>query len=584
MTTTQRSKTKEFLVALWPYLFLALLVAAAFWRAPWLGWVGYDDAQYVSENPLVTQGLGVEALKQAFTSTYASNWHPLTWLSHQLDVTLFGLKPGGHHVVNVLLHLAATLLLFAFFRAATKGRFPSPWPAFFVAAFFGVHPLRVESVAWLAERKDVLSAVFWVLCMLLYLHYARRPGFRRYLWLFLCMAAGLLAKPMLVTLPLALLLLDYWPLGRLRVAPEGCAPRDSWWRVLLEKLPLLALAAGSSWVTMLAQKGAMGSWEHLPLLLRFANSLQSYIFYIGQTFWPSGLAPYYPHPGNNISYLVSGICGGAIVAITIMVVLWRKRAPWLLMGWLWHLLTLAPVIGLVQVGGQSMADRYTYIPSIGLLAAVVYGVAALPWRASGGVVHKAAWALGLCALLPLVWATQDLTWYWRDGEALFVRALRVAPSDLAHNNLGNVYARQGKKDLALQQFLKAVELNPASYIASYNAGRLYYGKKNYAQAAKLLYKALEIKPDIYQAHQTLADMYLESKKPIQAAGHLRQALKWAPRRQRLELLNRLGVALAQSGNTGAARQAFLDALRMEPENAGVKTNLELLETLEKQGS
>ena len=575
MDTMQRKKMKNLLTAALPYALLLLSVCAAFWRAPFLDYVYYDDKQYISGNPMVADGLGLRPLKEAFTSTYASNWHPLTWISHQLDVSLFGLAPAGHHVVNVLLHLCTTLLLYVFLRCATRERFTSFWPAFFAAAFFAVHPLRVESVAWLAERKDVLSSLFWVAAMLFHLLYARSSRLPYYAATCGAMAFGLLAKPMLVTLPLALLILDYWPLGRMPGAPAGAAPPASWRRLFLEKLPLLLMAGASSWITMIAQQTAMGSWEELPLSIRIANALQSYVRYVGKMVWPGDLIPYYPHAGHTISWSVSALCGTALLGACAAAWVWRKRAPWFAAGWSWYLLTLVPVIGVVQVGGQAMADRYTYIPSIGIAAALCFGIAAL--LRGRARASKIGVILGLCLILALGAATQRLTWYWRGPKALFSRSVAIAPSDLAHNNLANAYAMEGNLPMALHHFYKGMQLNPINHISPYNAGHILLQMGQPHEAIPMFERALRCNPDIPEAHAILADLYADQGQPRNAVPHLQILLAHAPPAQQAEILNKLGVALAQSGDTAGARAVFARGLRLAPQNAALRANMERLE-------
>ncbi len=563
-----------------PPLLLLVLVAAAFWRAPLLDYVHYDDKQYIFGNPMVTQGLTLQAVGQAFTSFYASNWHPLTWLSHMLDVSLFGLEPGGHHVVNVLLHAVAALLFYWFFRSATGGRV---WPAFFLAAFFAVHPLRVESVAWLAERKDVLSGLFWALCMLLYLGYVRTLSRWRYAAVFACLALGLMAKPMLVTLPLALLCLDFWPLGRLRLGGGGAwpfgtpgLPLVSPKRLLLEKLPLLALSAASSVVTMLAQREAMGSLEELPPLLRVANALQSYVGYLGKMFWPDELIPYYPHGGHGLSLERALLCAGLLAALTLVCWLLRRRAPYLAAGWAWYLLTLVPVIGLVQVGLQAMADRYTYIPGLGIAAMLVYGAAHLAeYRPE---LRRLLVPLGVGLLLVSCFVTQRLTWHWRGVEPLFTRMVAIAPSDLAHNNLANAYALRGETELALEHFQQTLAMNPRHYIAAFNAGQMYLQLQRPAEAASMFERALALYPGFVEGRRLVVAFYREQGRPEAVVRHLQILVGQTPAPYRAAVQVELGEALVWSGQPERAAQAFAAALELEPDNARAAQGLRALST------
>ncbi len=371
---------------LWIYVALTAAIFAVYGQVLRFGFVNYDDPVYLAQNPQVRDGISWDGIVWAFAHSFAGNWFPLTWISHMLDCQFFGLDAGPHHFVNLALHTAATLLLFAVLRRITQAR----WPSATVAALFAIHPLHVESVAWIAERKDVLSAFFWMLTLCAYARYVEKPGAARYLWTLAAFACGLMAKPMVVTLPLALLLLDYWPFAR-------------GWRIR-EKLPFLALSAAVSVVTYFAHTEAKAVVA-LPLSLRVENALVSYAVYIRQAFWPSGLGVFYPYPTSSL--LVPAVLAGAgIAAVTWLA---RKR-PYLLFGWLWFLVTLLPVIGLIQAGQQARADRYMYIPMIGLSIAVVWGVAEV-LRARPRAQMAAA--VMTCAAYAAVTLVQ--VGYWEDG-------------------------------------------------------------------------------------------------------------------------------------------------------------------------
>jgi hypothetical protein len=408
---------------------LALLTLAAWLPALRNGFVNLDDPYYVTANPRVLQGITRAGIAWALTAKVASNWHPLTLFSHMLDGQLYGLKPAGHHATSLLLHLANVLLLFEVLRRMTgaAGRSAA------VAALFAVHPTRVESVAWIAERKDVLSALFWILAMGAWARYARRPSIGRYGLVAFLMILGLMAKPMVVTLPFALLLLDVWPLDRL---PLG------WRRLGVEKLPLLALSAASSLITLRYQEMSLAPLEVVPWSLRAANALVAYAAYLGKLFWPTRLAIFYPIPPVIPAWKIAG-AALLLIAITALAVWRARREPWLLTGWLWFLGTLVPVIGLVQVGRQAMADRYTYIPSIGLFLALVWTLAELA-RA-----HRAALAATAgIVILALAVATRVQVGYWADSATLFRHALTATDDGnyLAHIGLGK--ALMGEKDCA----------------------------------------------------------------------------------------------------------------------------------------
>ncbi len=450
------------------------------------GFIAYDDGLYVAENPHVASGWSARGVRWAFTSaSYADNWHPLTWLSHMLDVELFGLDPGPHHLVNACLHALNAVLLFVALRALTR----EVWPSALVAALFAVHPLRVESVAWIAERKDLLAGTFWMLALLAYARYARAPSPARYSRVALAFALGLMAKPATVTLPFVLLLLDVWPLGRLQtripsLAPThpGTAPGEtrgpgSGFRILLEKLPLVALAVGASALTLVAQRAGGAISSALPFGERCANALESYWVYLRQAVYPGGLAVFYPHPAivePGRSRLIAGLAAGLALAIATALA-WRarSRAPWVLVGWLWFLGTLVPMIGLVQVGMQAHADRYTYLPSIGVGIALVWGAAA--WvRARPRLLSFAA--LGaVVVVLVLAFASRRALASWRDSITLFEHALAATEANwVAHNNLGLALGGEGRVDEALPHFEEAARIFPGFFEAHLNAGKAHY--------------------------------------------------------------------------------------------------------------
>jgi hypothetical protein len=391
-------------------LSLIVLVWLVFGQTLWHDFINYDDPRYVYENTTITSGLSISGIAWAFTHIHSMNWHPLTTISHMLDCQLYGLKAGWHHFTNVLLHTIAVILLFIALHQMT-GAF---WRSGFVAALFAIHPLRVESVAWIAERKDVLSGLFFMLTLLAYVYYVRLPQVRRYLIVVFVFACGLMSKPMLVTLPFVLLLLDSWPLERIK---------GHVWNRVLEKVPLIALSAVSSIATFLAQKGAVGWTEELPILERINNAVVSYVLYIWQMLWPVNLAVFYPHPENRLRLWEVIASLRLLICVTAIAITLRKRRPYLITGWLWYLGMLVPVIGLVQVGWQGRADRYTYLPQIGLYIAVTWSVADLTalWRHQRTILSAAA----LLTILVLSWCAWGQTWYWRDSETLFKHALAV---------------------------------------------------------------------------------------------------------------------------------------------------------------
>jgi len=438
---------------------LTALVAAIYLRTLNHAFVAWDDTTYLTRNPRVLQGITADNLRWAFTTNHAANWHPLTWLSHMADVDLFGREPRGHHLVNTLLHAANVVLLFRLLGAATGAL----WCSAFVAALFAVHPLHVESVAWVAERKDLLSTFFGLLAIGAYLRSVRRRGSGASAAAAGLFALSLMAKPMMVTLPFLLLLLDVWPLGRFpRAVSRGVAGTfaDSG-RLLLEKTPLLLLTGLSGVMTWWAQtaNSAVESLEFLPFSLRVMNALESYAVYIGKAFWPSGLAVHYPHPGFIISTSTAILAGVGLAAVTAGVLFLARRRPYLIIGWLWYLGTLVPVIGLVQVGVQARADRYTYLPLTGLFIMAAWGLGAA--ARNRPLVRLGLGVGGVAAILALTTVATIQAGYWSDSIRLFSRALAVTSENgLMHYNLAVALNDQGRKAEALPHFQAADRIKP----------------------------------------------------------------------------------------------------------------------------
>ncbi|PYI68340.1 MAG: hypothetical protein DMF07_01390 [Verrucomicrobia bacterium] len=491
--------------------------------------VNYDDPRYVYQNTRITNGLDLAGIAWAFTHIHAENWHPVTTISHMLDCQLYGLKAGGHHFTNVLLHTVAVVLLFLVLQQMTG----AIWRSAFVAALFAIHPLHVESVAWVAERKDVLSGVFFTLTLLAYVHYARAPSIWRYVTVALTFALGLMSKPMLVTLPFVLLLLDYWPLKRIRTE-ESRAGRQLL-RLFAEKVPLMALSAVSSTATYLAQRGALGWTEQLPILARINNAFVTYVIYVRQMFWPAKLAVFYPHPENRLPQLEIGLAVALLACITTTALVLRKVAPYLITGWFWYLGMLVPVIGLVQVGWQGHADRYTYLPQVGLYIAGTWAIADLTASFRRRIL------LGAAALLiigALSWTAWIQTSYWRDSEMLFTHALAVTgKNDVAENNLGIVFLQRGELDKAIAR----------------------------------LQAAIDLRPENGPAHNNLAKAFLQKGQLTEAMIHYRKFLEIEP--QNVEARNILGTALIQQGHVREAVEQWQDALAIEPENGNAASNL-----------
>ena len=509
---------------------LAVLTWAVFGQTLRHDFVNYDDPRYVYQNTRITSGLNIAGIAWAFTHIHSENWHPLTTITHMLDSSLYGLKAGGHHFTNVLLHTVAVVLLFLLLQQMTGAL----WKSAFVAAVFAIHPLHVESVAWVAERKDVLSGVFFMLTLLAYVHYARAPSTWRYLIVAFVFALGLMSKPMLVTLPFVLLLLDYWPLRRIR--DQRSRVGRQLLSLLVEKIPLIALSAVSSVITFLAQRGALGGTEQLPMLARINNALVSYVVYVRQMFWPANLAVFYPHPENRLPPWEISLALAVLIGITIAAVILRKKAPYFIMGWFWYLGMLVPVIGLVQVGWQGHADRYTYLPQIGLYIAGTWAVADLT-----ALWPRRRILLGAAALLligALSWSSSVQTSYWRDSETLFTHALAVTRNnDVAENNLGIVFLQRGQLDEAISR----------------------------------LQAAIDLRPENGPAHNNLAKALLQKGRLAEAMVHYRKFFEIEP--ENVEARNILGTALIQQGRIREAIEQWQEAQAIEPENGNAASNL-----------
>src|SRR5437667_8833773 len=430
------------------YLFLVATSLAVFGQTIRYDFVNFDDDLYVYNAPAIQAGLTVKGIALAFTSPHARNWHPLTTISHMLDCQLYGLKAGGHHATNVVLHTIAVLLLFRVLRQMTG----ADWKSAIVAALFAVHPLHVESIAWVSERKDVLSAVFFLLMLAAYVRYARAPSVTRYLTVAVLFAAGLMSKPMLVSAPIVLLLLDYWPLRRFeqpsstkrkaKILKSGNQRRIIQ-RLFLEKIPLLVLSAGACVITFVLQKRATGAIPPLPFSWRVQNAFVSYVIYVWETLWPTHLAVFYPHPNNTLAAWEVILAIGFLFAVTVAAVVFRSERPYLFTGWFWYLGMLVPVIGLVQVGEQGHADRYTYLPHIGLFLLAVWLAADV--TAVRKSRSRFAVALAVVIVVALAWAAFIQTSYWRNSETLWTHALAVtSDNDFAHNNLGYLFVDRGQ--------------------------------------------------------------------------------------------------------------------------------------------
>jgi Flp pilus assembly protein TadD len=512
------------------YLVLAAVTFVAFEQLRNNEFIDYDDDHYVTKNHHVIGGVTGESVLWAFTTAHAANWHPLTWLSHMLDCELFGLNAGRHHLTSLFLHIANTLLLFWVLKRMTR----AVWPSAFVAALFALHPLHVESVAWVSERKDVLSSLFWMLTMAAYVIYAERPSIGRYVLVLIAFGLGLMAKPMLVTLPFVLLLLDFWPLGRFAwFDSESLRPdyqRATAYRLIGEKMPLFVLSAASCIVTYTIQKssGTIPLKELLPLNVRVANALVSYISYVGKIIYPARLAVFYPHRYDTIA-LWQPILSLLVLAVISVGVLYaaRQRHRYLAVGWFWYIGTLVPVIGLVQVGEQAMADRYTYLPSIGLFVILAFGGAELianrPYRKI---------ALGACAglvLAALLICTRIQVSYWRNSVSLFEHALAVTKNNYTmHNALAFALGSRGRLDDAIRHYRQVLSLIPNSAETHFRLANALRLKGELSDAISHYRQAVQNKPDYAKAHNDLAYALREQCSLDEAASHFRQALETKP--------------------------------------------------------
>jgi len=592
-------------------ILLIFITIAVYLRTVGHQFILFDDTLYITNNPAVKDGLKIGTIIWAFTTSVASNWHPVTWLSHMLDVQLFGLKPAGHHLMSVVLHAISAFLLYYTLARITR----APWQSLFVAILFALHPLHVESVVWVAERKDVLSGLFWTLTILLYARYVEKPGAGRYLATLACFAVGLMSKPMLVTLPVVLLMLDYWPLGRLNREPGGeCeAPQPRLATLVTEKVPFLALSVLSSVITIYAQHhgGAMANLDKAPLGLRAANAVIAYSRYLADTFWPHDLAILYPFPREiALGQLVVAVV--AIILISAGVFIVGRKDPWLRVGWLWFLVTLLPVIGLIQVGGQSHADRYTYIPLTGLFIIISWGVPRLleRWKYYREAVILLA-GFAVCGMGALTWKQIG---YWKDSITLFQHTLSVTSNNYlilnnygialdqkgdfeaalklyqqalqvwprsahAHNNIGAVYARKGMYAEAIGHYQEALQIKPDYLMAKVNMGRALSGIGKNEEAVQIFEQVLQQDPSFGDAHLNLALLYLKSGARDKAMPHYQQVLKQDPRSPKAPLM--MGVEMVQQDRIEDAGVFFAQAVQIAPDSLEAQFNMGVF--LAKQG-
>jgi protein O-mannosyl-transferase len=582
---------------------LILMTVALYWPATHNDFINYDDDVYVTANGHVQGGLTAENIPWAFVNPVSANWHPLTILSHMADCQLYGLKTWGHHLTSILVHAVNTMLVFLLLHRITR----ATWRSAAVAAVFALHPFHVQSVAWVAERKDVLSTCFGLLALILYVRYVRiRTNQRQlasgsYLCSLVFFAFGLMSKPMLVTLPCVMLLLDYWPLQRYQVAGSGFGFQ----RLVFEKLPFFVLAAGSSVVTFLVQEhgGAIMAMDDYTLENRVVSALISYCRYLEKSFWPTDLAVFYPHVAQwpMLEAMLAAVLLGGITASCFLV---RRGHPFCLMGWLWFVGTLVPVIGLVQAGEQSMADRYTYFPSLGLFIVVVWGAHELAGRSRYRAVAVAA--AFLACMVACVLLTRQQLGYWKDSETLFRHALAVtddntlAETDLGlavlgkgrvdeaighlqtaarlqptaaevHNNLGLAYLNQKQYHEAIEQFQIAINLKPSHAKAHGNLGLAFFGKNDFDGAVREFQATVDLQPDFDGAQVNLGFALLKSGRTGEAIGQLQGAINRNPDDGNARF--NLGVAFSSEGRLDEAIVQYQEAIRINPNDADAKNNL-----------
>ncbi len=534
--------------------------------------IGFDDDVYITSNQMVMGGLTLKGIAWAFTTFESANWHPLTWLSHMLDYQIFGMNAGGHLFVNTSIHTANTLLLFLFFRRVTGAR----WCSAMVAALFALHPLHVESVAWASERKDTLSTFFGLLSLLAYARYVSNPSVTRYVLVFAWLALGLMAKPMLVSWPFIFLALDYWPFMRIEWKPEGGIRQfaKNWLPLLREKIPLFSLVLPSMIVTYLAQSygGAMSDLVVRPLSWRLANALVAYAKYLLLTFWPNNLALLYPS-SRDIAPVWQW--AGALVLIgliTVVAIRQAKTRPYLIAGWLLFLGALIPVIGLVRIGSQTMADRYTYIPSIGLFFAIVFTFASLAKAWQIGRLPIVLVSVGVIVAATSLTARQ-LT-RWKNSETLFTYTLSVTGDNVVMQyNLANALEKDGKHDRAIVHFAEAVRIKPNHVRAMANMGLALRKQGKSAEAISVYERALEIESDSFKVHWQYGEVLEDAGRNEEALEQFREAIRLGPRDAGMR--TDYGVKLARQNRIPEAMEQFEEALRIDPNNAAAHCDLGL---------
>ena len=553
-------------------LVLFLITWIAYRQSVGHGFIIFDDPGYVTANPHVLQGLQLKEIAWAFSNTEIGHWHPLNWLSHMTDVSLFGLNPAGHHLMNVMFHAVNSVLLFLVLLKMTGAR----WRSAFVAALFALHPLNVESVAWIANRKNVLCTFFWMLTMGAYWYYVKKPGTIRYMVVFLFLLLGLLTKPLVITLPFVLLLLDFWPLDRLRKQSKLLTLR----KLVKEKIPLFALSVFSGVMTVYAAKSVttIAGLDIIPVATRIANTFIFYLRYVGKTIWPQDLAIFYPY---IVDWSIAGFFVAALVVggITFFVLLKRHAYPYLVVGWFWFLVVLLPNIGIIQAGSQSIADRYAYIPLIGLFIILAWGVPDLlrAWPRREAVLIILSGVV-LCVLFNI---TERQVAYWQNSTVLFRHAVQIIPGNFfAHNLLGKALMENEQFEESVQHFQLAIKAKPDFANAYHNLGLAYFRRKQYDEAMNAYAQVIRYQPIDASVYMKMAEIFMNKGKTDQALQAYEKARSLQPRRA--DINNNLGIALAKLGRNEEAGEAFEQAIRLQPEHAGAHNNLAMI--LLKQGN
>ena len=565
-------------------LSLVVIILTAYWQLPSHEFLSFDDYGYIIKNTHVHEGITWKNILWTFSKTDFGYWHPLTWMSHMLAFQLFGLNPSMHHLMNLFLHISNTLLLFFVLKRMTGAL----WQSAFVAAVFALHPLNVESVAWVSERKNVLSTFFWMLTILTYVRYTERPGFFRYILILFVFVLGLMSKPMLVTLPFVLLLLDYWPLCRINLTQSCCDHQkvqipihtnfyqSIGLRLVLEKIPLVILSFTCIYLSSLSVQRfkIVISTASVPMKLRIANALVSYVRYINKMIWPQNLAVYYPYPNT------AAACGRLLVAllfltgVTFFAFRWIRLKPYFIVGWLWYIGTLFPVIGLVQAGlWPAMADRFAYVPLIGIFICIAWGVPDFVDRCR---YRKAGFIAVSTALVPIFMV---MTWlqlrHWQNGVTLFTHNVRVTHNNsLAHKELGNALEQQGNLDKAILHYSKALKINPNYAEAHNNLGYILACQKHYKEAIEHYTEAIRIKPSYTEAHNNLGTALLHQGNEKEAIVHYNEALKYNPKYA--GTYYNLGKVYINQNKIEIGIQFYKKALKLNPEMTQVLYNLSWL--------